>query len=129
MGAAWLLRSALFLAALTAAVAPVPTVPQLELMDLGLASFMHFSVDTFSDGVEHNCVGTKSDCLPASLFNPKRLDTDQWVQAARAMGAGEICLVEVELIGNEIHVFVHVNSFHFTDRGVILLANLRPAFP
>ena len=69
-----------------------PSAAQLQLMDMGLAQFMHFSVDTFTNGVEHNCVGTRSDCIPATSFNPTHLDTDQWVQAALKMGAGEICL-------------------------------------
>ena len=70
----------------------IPSAPQLRMMDTGLAQFMHFSVDTWSD-IEHNCVpvGT-SKCLPASLFNPSNLSTDQWVEAAVAMGASEICL-------------------------------------
>jgi len=71
---------------------PHPTAAQVGMMDTGLAQFMHFSVDTWSN-IEHNCVpvGT-SDCLPASLFAPTNLSTDQWVEAAVAMGAGEICL-------------------------------------
>ena len=70
----------------------IPTSPQLRMMDTGLAQFMHFSVDTWS-GIEHNCVPVGSGkCLPASLFNPSNLSTDQWVEAAVAMGAGEICL-------------------------------------
>ena len=69
-----------------------PSAAQSQLMDMGLAQFMHFSVDTFSNGIEHNCVGTKSDCIPAAAFNPTDLDTDQWVKSAVAMGAGEICL-------------------------------------
>lgn len=70
----------------------IPSAPQLQMMDTGLAQFMHFSVDTWSN-IEHNCVpvGT-SKCLPATLFNPSNLSTDQWVEAAVAMGAGEICL-------------------------------------
>lgn len=71
---------------------PLPTPAQLSMMDTGLAQFMHFSVDTWSD-IEHNCVPVgSSKCLPTSLFNPSNLSTDQWVEAAVAMGAGEICL-------------------------------------
>ena len=42
--------------------------------------------------VEHNCVSPKQKCLPASLFNPSNLSTDQWARTARDFGAGEICL-------------------------------------
>jgi alpha-L-fucosidase len=74
------------------ATPPLPTLAQLSMMDTGLAQFMHFSVDTWS-GIEHNCVPVgSSKCLPTSLFNPSNLSTDQWVEAAVAMGAGEICL-------------------------------------
>lgn len=69
---------------------PRPTDAQLRLMDMGLAQFMHFSLDPWSQTVQHNCVG--SPCIPANKFNPSNLSTDQWVQAAVAMGAGEICL-------------------------------------
>jgi len=51
--------------------------------------FMHFSVTTFGN-IEHDCVDGK--CLPASMFNPTNVDTDQWVQTAKGMGASEICL-------------------------------------
>lgn len=69
---------------------PRPTKRQQEFMDMGFTQFMHFSVTTFGDNVEHNCLdGT---CLSAQLFNPTNLSTDQWVESAVAMGVGEICL-------------------------------------
>ena len=61
------------------------------MMERGLAQFMHFSVDPFTS-IEHNCVGTSPDCIPASVFNPTNLSTDQWVEAAVSFGADEICL-------------------------------------
>ena len=71
---------------------PLPSPQQIAMMDTGLAQFMHFSVDTWS-GIEHNCVPVGSSaCLPTSLFAPTNLSTDQWVEAAVAMGASEICL-------------------------------------
>lgn len=68
----------------------LPTRGQLQLMEMGLAQFMHFSVNPWSKTVQHDCVG--GPCIPASVFNPTNLSTDQWVEAAVAMGAGEICL-------------------------------------
>ena len=42
---------------------------------------------------QHNCVnGSDSTCIPASAFAPSNLSTDQWAEAAVAMGADEICL-------------------------------------
>lgn len=70
---------------------PTPTANQLRAMDYGLAMFQHFSVDPWSD-IEHNCVGSNPECIPASAFNPTALSTDQWVETAVAFGASEICL-------------------------------------
>jgi len=70
---------------------PKPTSAQLKMMDMGLSQFMHFSVNPWSS-IEHNCVGTSPHCIPSGAFNPSNLSTDQWVEAAVAMGAGEICL-------------------------------------
>eukprot|EP00927_Polykrikos_kofoidii_P071409 TRINITY_DN67676_c0_g1_i1.p1 TRINITY_DN67676_c0_g1~~TRINITY_DN67676_c0_g1_i1.p1 ORF type:complete len:582 (+),score=62.48 TRINITY_DN67676_c0_g1_i1:75-1820(+) len=70
---------------------PQPTQAQLKMMDMGLSLFMHFSVNPWSS-IEHNCVGKSGECIPASVFDPSNLSTDQWVEAAVSMGAGEICL-------------------------------------
>ena len=43
----------------------------------GLSQFMHFSVDPFTS-IEHNCVGSSGECIPASAFDPTDVDTDQW---------------------------------------------------
>mmetsp|Transcript_126896 Transcript_126896/g.353350 ORF Transcript_126896/g.353350 Transcript_126896/m.353350 type:complete len:477 (+) Transcript_126896:52-1482(+) len=80
-------------AAVAAATPPVPTQAQLDLMDVGLAQFMHFSVEPFkSPHIEHNCVSKSQPCLPASIFNPSNLSTEQWVETAVSFGAKEICL-------------------------------------
>ncbi len=81
-----------FSLAVTSATASIPTKNQLRLMDVGLTQFMHFSVDPFA-GIQHNCVhGPTDPCIPAVEFNPTDLSTDQWVEAAASMGAGEIIL-------------------------------------
>jgi len=74
-----------------AAGVSVPTASQVAMMNRGLAQFMHFSVDPWSS-IEHNCVGSSNNCIPASKFNPTNLSTDQWVETAVAFGAEEICL-------------------------------------
>eukprot|EP00055_Hartaetosiga_balthica_P017438 m.117021 g.117021 ORF g.117021 m.117021 type:complete len:568 (-) comp9316_c0_seq1:420-2123(-) len=79
------------------ATVPKPTDEQLKYMDMGFTMFLHFSVTTFGDNVEHDCVNSK--CLPPSLFNPTEMGpdengisaTDQWALTAKAMGAGQIC--------------------------------------
>lgn len=70
---------------------PLPTAAQLQMMDMGLSLFVHFSVNPWSS-IEHNCVGESPECIPSEAFNPSNLSTDQWVEAAAAMGAGEVCL-------------------------------------
>lgn len=74
---------------------PLPSTTQLDILsrERGLSQFMHFSVNQFDvkNHTQHNCVGY-GPCLPASLFNPTNLSTDQWVQTAVAFGAEEICL-------------------------------------
>eukprot|EP00665_Eupelagonemidae_sp_cell47_P009399 gene9399-3335_t len=90
------------LAAAHAAV-PVPSAGQLRMLQgSGVSQFMHFSVNPFVvpgdpayswERTQHNCVnGSDSTCIPASVFAPSNLSTDQWAEAAVAMGADEICL-------------------------------------
>lgn len=77
------------------AAGQLPSALQLALLSrpTGLSQFMHFSVNQFDvvNHTQHNCVGY-GPCLPASLFNPTNLSTDQWVETAAAFGAEEICL-------------------------------------
>jgi len=60
-----------------------PTERQLEWHDMEIGLFIHFNMETY--------VGAKKldyNNLPdPDLFNPVRLDTDQWMQAAKAIGA------------------------------------------
>ena len=98
---------------------PIPTPRQLEWMAGrdpivgGLSQFMHFSLPTFwiegdifdPKGTYHNCMtnapycsqgnscdGGYAPCLRPDLFNPTDLDAEQWVLAAKELGAQEICL-------------------------------------
>jgi len=81
----------IFLNSRVKATAARPSNAQLQMMDRGLAMFLHFSVNPWSS-IEHNCVGESPQCIPSEAFNPTNLSTDQWVEAAVAMGAEEICL-------------------------------------
>jgi hypothetical protein len=57
---------------------PAPSAAQLKMLRAGgLSQFMHFSVDPFTS-IEHNCVGSSGECIPASAFDPTDVDTDQW---------------------------------------------------
>jgi alpha-L-fucosidase len=83
----------LALAALDAAgAAPaLPTAMQLEYQAREVSMFMHFSMCTFAPqgGCEQDTACRKN---PASLFDPTALNTTQWIQTAKALGAKEVCL-------------------------------------
>eukprot|EP01050_Picozoa_sp_SAG11_P037678 SAG11_NODE_14981_length_591_cov_1.263692_2_plen_85_part_00 len=65
-------------AAVASGALPEPSAAQLKMLRAGgLSQFMHFSVDPFTS-IEHNCVGTSGECIPASAFDPTDVDTDQW---------------------------------------------------
>lgn len=65
---------------------PTPTPQQLAWQKMRLGIFIHFGINTFfgaqwSDGT-----------LPASAFNPTRLDTDQWASTTAELGARYVVL-------------------------------------
>lgn len=64
----------------------IPTAKQLEFQDMELGAFIHYSIDTYASP------GTAHGATPASMFNPAELNTEQWVMAAKAMGATYIVL-------------------------------------
>jgi len=59
---------------------PIPTARQLEWQRKELAIFLHFGVNTFSDAEW----GTGDE--GPDLFDPARLDAEQWVRVARQTG-------------------------------------------
>ena len=93
---------------------PRPNPRQLEFMDMELAQFMHFGINTFWDApleyleghnpTFHNCydmgsavdhgnqTGSHYPCLDPRIFRPTDLDADDWMRNAKALGAKEICL-------------------------------------
>jgi alpha-L-fucosidase len=63
-----------------------PTSTQLAFQDLELGVFIHYSIDTYAErGVPHGST-------PASAFNPTALNAEQWVLAAKSMGATFVVL-------------------------------------
>jgi alpha-L-fucosidase len=60
-----------------------PTPLQLAFQDMELGVFIHYSIDTY---------GSRSGASPASAFNPTALNAEQWVLAAKAMGAKYVVL-------------------------------------
>jgi len=62
---------------------PTPTPLQLAWQDMEVGMFFHFDMRTYQPGWRF-----KDWTLPdANLYNPTKLDTDQWISAAKAIGA------------------------------------------
>jgi len=77
---------------LRASRCPRPTPEQAAWQDAELGMFIHFDIEVFDDHFSHahpvadtNHVGWGE--LSPSIFNPAKLDTDQWLDVARALGA------------------------------------------
>lgn len=63
-----------------------PTPQQLSFQDLELGVFIHYSIDPFAKS------GAIQGGTPASSFNPSKLNVEQWVLAAKSMGASYVVL-------------------------------------
>lgn len=68
---------------------PMPTPEQVAWHDAEIGMFFHWDIH-----VQRHTVDGKPRALPegatnvpASFFNPERLDTDQWMEAVKALGA------------------------------------------
>jgi len=64
-----------------------PTPQQAEWQDCEIGMFIHFAPNTWTDSEGDNL------SLPLEKMNPEKLDTDQWVATAEAMGARYIVFV------------------------------------
>jgi alpha-L-fucosidase len=63
-----------------------PTPEQAVWQDLELGMFICLDIATFTDGSESDW--PHQGHLDPNLYNPTKLNTDQWLGAAKAMGAG-----------------------------------------
>ena len=66
-----------------------PTPEQVEWADCEFGVIIHLDLEVFNPSWNY---GDKPDLSPA-IFNPRQLDTDQWLSAAKAMGAQYAVLV------------------------------------
>lgn len=64
-----------------------PSPQQLDWQDLEMGAIIHFGTNTFLDREWGD--GTASP----QVFNPERVDTDQWVEAAKSAGIRYVVLV------------------------------------
>ena len=71
--------------------AVVPTKSQIEWADAEIGVLIHLDMQVFEPGYDFRENWNYHPSL--SLFNPKELDTDQWVKAALAAGAKYAVLV------------------------------------
>ena len=60
---------------------PKPTPQQLAWQDLELGLFIHFDMATYTGKMKPE---TPAD---ANTYNPTKLNTDQWLETAKSMGA------------------------------------------
>ncbi len=96
---------------------PQGSTSQLQYLDNELSMFMHYSICTYNEG----CNGGQQNCgfegkeqpWPASTFDPAGLDTDQWAETARDLGARQVCLT-VHHTGAKS---LPCTGFHYSPRG------------
>ena len=69
---------------------PTPTPAQLAWQDLEAGALVCLDVLTYAPQWQHADV---DNCPSPTLFNPRKLDTDQWLEAIKGMGARYAVLV------------------------------------
>jgi alpha-L-fucosidase len=85
-GAAALLAARCAGAADTAPNLPTPLPKQIGWQDFELGLVYHFDLDVYMPGGEDH-ERSRREKLDIRLYDPAKLDTDQWLEAARALGA------------------------------------------
>ncbi|MDF2686489.1 MAG: hypothetical protein K0S55_1671, partial [Clostridia bacterium] len=70
-----------------------PTPQHLKWADMELGVIIHLCMDIFNPGFSEIKTTKVREALPANIFNPVNLDTDQWLKAASDMGAKYAVLV------------------------------------
>ena len=66
---------------------PIPTPAQLNWQDAELVAVFHYDLHVF-DGKQYEQKSNRiTPIQDINIYNPKQLDTDQWVRSVKAMGA------------------------------------------
>jgi hypothetical protein len=78
-------------------VLPRPTPEQAAWQDREMGLFYHFDISVFTDGGEGDW--KRQGHLDPNLYRPAKLNTDQWLEAAKAMGAGYTVFVAKHCTG------------------------------
>lgn len=66
---------------------PVPTASQLAWQKAELGIVFHYDLHVFDGKKFDQAYGWKTPIADYTIFNPPQLNTDQWVQSAKAAGA------------------------------------------
>lgn len=75
----------------------LPTIEQVEWADCEIGVIIHLDLPTFRPTYDFR--QNFGNPIPVSEFDPKELDTDQWVGAAKALGAKYAVLVAKHCTG------------------------------
>ena len=70
-----------------------PTPDQLRWQDMELGVIIHYCMDIYNPDCKHIKNAEVATEIPPEKINPKHLDVDQWLRAAKAMGAKYAVLV------------------------------------
>jgi alpha-L-fucosidase len=66
---------------------PKPTPPQLAWQEAELGVVFHYDLHVFDDKHYHQAKNRVEAVQDVDIFNPRELDTDQWLKVAKTMGA------------------------------------------
>lgn len=97
MGAAGVATQNLFAA--TSHRLTLPTAQQVEWSEQELGMFFHMDIPIFQQAATGENVEHHKGWLDPNIYNPAKLDTDQWMEAAKAMGAKYVVFVAVHGTG------------------------------
>lgn len=102
---------------------PKPTKEQVEWADCEIGAIIHFDINVYEP--EYQWRGQWNYNPDPKIFNPEKLDTDQWVKAVKDMGGEYAVLVVKHCTGfclwpSEAHDYTIKNSPWKSGKGDIL---------
>lgn len=80
-------------------IIPVPTKQHEEWANCELGVIIHYNLETFHPDLPTNEWKTSPHIMTAETFAPQKVDTDQWMAAAKAMGAKYAVFVAKHVTG------------------------------
>ncbi len=100
-----------------------PTLEQIQWSDCEIGVIIHLDLVIYQP--PYRCRDHFLDPIPPSVFNPKKLDTDQWLAAAQSLGAKYAILVAKHCTGfslwpTQAHEYSVKNSPYKNGQGDIV---------